>query len=567
MFLLLAPVIFFTFIYVSFDKSDYKSYIETAFLEATGLTLSIEGDARLGFSKVLQLSAENVVIKTPEQVNLVTAKQFDASLNLANLLKKRWQIDEVLLSQVSLNIEKNNRGNFIFAKAQTGESPSEDTELLSVLPFRKLSIKDSRLVYKDPSSDFGFTLNNLNLLLEENKKIAVADLKFDYVAQTGQQGQVNAYAELEFGDQVKINNLKNQIRLKHDDIYYDLIIAGDILTDKYFSDIRSDNLSLSSDSFALQSDIDIVYLPGKTTINLDLKALNAIPLIQWITSQPVNVNSQGLLIITNSELKFVLENQKLSVDIAALQLGETKLVGEFSYHPGQADQLSESGQSSESNQIASVYTKVKLDQLQLDQYLGLQSLMPVSDSSQSNSGINFDVSLQINRLMFEDALVEPFINRTIMDTGAWRSEGQFNVINLNPSKLVTKATFLSEDLVKKLEPFKKIEGNLKYQLNENHLIFSDADLTVNETKIIGNFDYQPDKTAIYSDLTIGELNLDNYQWLFSQHKDDQDEPESNPVGIAVEQLKSFNGEGNIRINKLTYQGVEYQGINIQFTDS
>ena len=577
--LLLAPVIFFLFIYATFDKSDYTSYIETAFLDATGLLLSIEGDSSLDFSQTLKLHAEKVVIKTPEQINLVTADTLSAKINFENLIKGHWQIDEVLLSQVNLNLEKNEQGDFSFAtmnsgtihqgtihqatihqnqaNPETNPKISNKDVLLSELPFKKLTLKDSSLNYIDHSSDLGFTFNNLNVSLQENNDLAVAELSFDYELKKGQRGKIDAYAELEFGEQLTIKNLKNKIILKHGDINYDLTVSGELMSNLSFSEIKSEKLTLESDSFKLQSDIKFNHLPHKTTLNLDLKAFNTIPVLQWITTKPVNINSQDLLKISNSELKVIYENQKVSLDIAAMQLGDTKLVGEISYQSGQS---------------GSVYSKIKLDQLQLDQYVGLQSLILANDANddsqpQPDSEINYDISLQINRLMFEDALIEPFIKRTVFDGETWSSEGQINAVNLKPFKLATNFSFISDDIQKKVESFEKIEGTLKYQVNANRLMFSDVDMTINETSIVGDFDYQHRKRTVSSNLTIGELNLDKYQSFFKENDPGQEESESNPLAVVIEELKSFNGEGDIRINKLTYQGVEYQGINIQFSDS
>lgn len=537
--LLLAPVIFFLLVYAAFDKNDYKSFIENSIFESTGLIANIRGDIGYGYTETLQLLAEDVMIKSLDEAEIVEVEQLGVSLDLYDLLEGRWHVDEVYLSKVDLTITA------VPPKKSSVDNPVS----ITALPFKKLTLKDSVLRYENPSSQFGFQLNNLNATLEDSNQFTAITLNFDYVLKSGQAGDVNAEAELVFGNQLKINNLKNQVRLKHGDIKYDLILEGSLSIDQALAKIQSKDLRLSSNSFELQSSIDLDYSPEKTLVRLDLQAFNLIPIAQWLTSQPVNIKSQDLLKVSNSELILTYETDELSVDIAALTLGDSRFVGELSYRPNV------------------VFSKIKIDQVQLDQYMGLLSLVDFGENSQADEPFKLDASLHINRLNFENALIEPFINHTVIDTKGFASEGQFQATGLKPKEYLQKIQFLNDDVSKTLGVIDLLDGGFKYQISPERITFSDIDLKINDTDLQGNFEYIIEKPAIYSNLTISSLDLDRYQILLNKTPENQSETQSSPVSELVGRLKSIGGEGHMKINLLKYQGLEYRGIDIQFSDS
>ena len=537
--MLLAPVIFFLLVYAAFDKDDYKSFIENSIFESTGLIANIRGDIGYGYAETLQLLVEDVMIKSLDEAEVVEVEQLGISVDLYDLLKGRWHVDEVYLSKVDLTITA------VQPKKTGGDNPVS----ITALPFKKLTLKDSILRYENSSSQFGFQLHNLNAMLQESNQFTAITLNFDYLLKSGQAGNVNADAELVFGNQLKINNLKNQVRLEYGDIKYDLILEGSLSVDQALAKLQTKDLRLSSNSFELQSSIDLDYSPEKALARLDLQAFNLIPIAQWLTSQPVNIKSQDLLKVSNSELILAYETNELSVDIVALTLGDSRLVGELSYRPN------------------AVFSKIKIDQVQLDQYMGLLSLLDFDENSQADEPFKIDASLQINRLNFENALIEPFINHTVIDTNGFASDGQFQVTGLKPKEYLQKIQFLNDDVSKALGLIDALDGGLKYQFSPERITFSDIDLKINDTDLQGNFEYLLDKPAIYSNLTISSLDLDRYQILLNKMPESQSETQSSPINELLGQLKSIGGEGHMKINLLKYQGLEYRGIDIHFSDS
>lgn len=144
------------------DFNEYKQQIADEAKKATGRDLAIEGDLRLNiFTLNPGLVVDGVRFANApwgSKPDMATIKRFEVKVSLLPLFSGSLDVDHVILGGADILLERNKagKGNYEFpamekAKPTETETAGEKGQLPS-LALRELSIKDSRLTYKDAQS-------------------------------------------------------------------------------------------------------------------------------------------------------------------------------------------------------------------------------------------------------------------------------------------------------------------------------------------------------------------------------------------------------------------------------
>ncbi len=157
-----------------------KTELMIAANDATGRTLSIDGDFGVSVFPVLGLNASKVSFSnapTSDVANMATIEELTIELNLIPLLSGNVSVDKFILNEpvIVLEVDKNGKKNWEFegtaADAKTKEAESDtSTEQgdlgISDLNLGDVQIKNGSITYKDLQGGVTHEITQANLALE-----------------------------------------------------------------------------------------------------------------------------------------------------------------------------------------------------------------------------------------------------------------------------------------------------------------------------------------------------------------------------------------------------------------
>ena len=157
-----------------------KTELMIAANDATGRTLSIDGDLGVSVFPVLGLTASKVSFSnapTSETANMATIENLVIELNLIPLLSGQVSVDKFILDTpvIVLEVDKNGKKNWEFETAKTAPAPTESSESgsptdlgISDLNLGDVQIKNGSFTYNDMQAGASHQVSEANLALELN---------------------------------------------------------------------------------------------------------------------------------------------------------------------------------------------------------------------------------------------------------------------------------------------------------------------------------------------------------------------------------------------------------------
>ncbi len=158
-----------------------KTELMIAANDATGRTLSIDGDFGVSVFPVLGLNASKVSFSnapTSKIANMATIENLTVELNLIPLLSGNVSVDKFILDKpvIVLEVDKNGKKNWEFETATTDTAPEKDTKPsetsgASDLGIRDLNlgdvqIKNGSITYRDEKAGVTHEITEANVSLE-----------------------------------------------------------------------------------------------------------------------------------------------------------------------------------------------------------------------------------------------------------------------------------------------------------------------------------------------------------------------------------------------------------------
>ena len=156
------------------DPNDYKPEITARVEKNTGRTLGLHGDLELAFFPWLGVKTGRVELSDREgfgSAPMLAVDEAAIRIKLLPLLKKRVEVDTVLLDGPQINLSRKTDGTTnwddLSAKARRSGGDAgralPDTAVLAGLVVQGISIKDGRVNWDDRFTDRSLTLKALNL--------------------------------------------------------------------------------------------------------------------------------------------------------------------------------------------------------------------------------------------------------------------------------------------------------------------------------------------------------------------------------------------------------------------
>ncbi len=182
--LLLIVVLFIaTLIAIPFfvNPNDYKQEIADQVEQATGRTLSIDGDIELSVFPWIALELGPLALSNADGFKATSFAEVQATqirIKLMPLLKKQLEMDTVVLDGLKLNLETNKAGKTNWddlsggasqpatEKTETTSSDSAGAPALAAVSIAGVQLTDANISWDDQQQGKMYSLNNLNLTTE-----------------------------------------------------------------------------------------------------------------------------------------------------------------------------------------------------------------------------------------------------------------------------------------------------------------------------------------------------------------------------------------------------------------
>jgi uncharacterized protein involved in outer membrane biogenesis len=185
-----------------FDINSYKSKIETAVSETTGLDVRIDGKMRLSLFP-LGLSARDIHVADKGGGEILSLERLKLRAELVPLMKKQLKVTACELVKPSVTIVKNVEGNYNFESAEksSAETPG------AAFSLNELRLSKGTLVYLDKKTGEKTELKEINLVINN---VLIVDTPGDIIKNLSFTGAVDC-KELRKKD-LKIDRIKSGIK-------------------------------------------------------------------------------------------------------------------------------------------------------------------------------------------------------------------------------------------------------------------------------------------------------------------------------------------------------------------
>jgi AsmA protein len=184
-----------------FNINSYKSRIETAVSEATGLDVRINGKMGLSFLP-LGVSARNIHV-TCEGAELLSIENLKIGVELMPLLRRQFEVTSCVLVKPTVTIVRTAEGKYNFERPERkfAESPSAAFNL------KDLRLSEGTLGYLDKKTGENTELRGINLAV---KDLLIADTSGEIIKNVSFTGSFDCKEVLR--KDVRIENLKGPVK-------------------------------------------------------------------------------------------------------------------------------------------------------------------------------------------------------------------------------------------------------------------------------------------------------------------------------------------------------------------
>ncbi len=298
-YLLLVLVVFIasvTGIFIAtFDANGYKQELTDLVREKTGRDLQFYGDVGLTFYPALGMKLGALSLSNAKGFGgepMVKVNQVSISVDVASIVAFSPEIDQLLLRDLDINLQKNSAGVTNWDDLVQAGSPSDQTESTtpevsdSIQPpklrgaFGGLNIQNARLLWKDKQAGVEYRVSDLDLKTGRITPDAAFPLQLHVAVQSSGEIDANLYlnSQIQYllgSNQLKLNNLDLKLDAKGSSIPFDPLVAGvstaSLSFDPATRSIDLKGLVLALNNLRLMGDIT-VHDYSQSAISFELAA-------------------------------------------------------------------------------------------------------------------------------------------------------------------------------------------------------------------------------------------------------------------------------------------------------
>ncbi len=313
------------------DINSYKSRIEIAASEATGLDVRINGEMGLSFFPV-GLSV-NDIHAAGKGVEILSLKKIKIGVAVMPLLKRQIKVTSCELGKPTITIVKDAEGKYNF---KNSEKKSTQKKPGTAFRLKKIRLSQGALVYLDKKTGERTELKGINLAIQD---LLIGDTAEEIIKNVSFTGNIECKAMRK--NDLKIDNIKSPIKVKAGVIslipltmnIFNAKGEGNATVDKSEVDVvYKINLKVSKLDFAkLERSFGVEKViggKGDLTVSLTMKENGSLNLMSGMNGT-FYLRGDNLVIYT-MDLDEVLSSYQTSQQINLVDLGAFFIAGPLS---------------------------------------------------------------------------------------------------------------------------------------------------------------------------------------------------------------------------------------------
>jgi AsmA protein len=332
--------------FYTFDANSYREEIIELVEAITGRRIDISGDIDLSLYPWIGIKVSEVTVKNPVGFSkpvFADIGQLDLRMKVLPLLKRRLEIDKLVLHRLNVDLEKNAAGQSNWSGLAAANSGQLDSKLgLAGLTLGDVDIDDASISWLDQKTGQKLKVSRIRLDTEPADLGQPLPVTFKALIENKQSGwmaAVNAKAKLEFSADsavldAKALKLTAKVLLPDSDVFKFAMVADSVL-DLQTQSARLTNARLGLFGLVVGATLDVQNLFSAPVIEgpIKVKTFEAGILAKHLKLKiPQLANDQSLKKIKLSGLfktdfdSFRLDDISATVDHSKLE-GSVRLAG------------------------------------------------------------------------------------------------------------------------------------------------------------------------------------------------------------------------------------------------
>jgi len=554
---LLAALLAFI-VWLDTDFHHTRQQIESSFKQITGHNLLIKGGLSLEFWPATRFVSRQVEVIDQQGQVLFTAEKLAAEVVPISIFSGKLMGESLVLEKVQVNAVHEAADNIAPGRKHKTVSSNDQQSRISSVPFKSIRVIDSAIHVDDRINSKRYELNNLQIAIElvSDHQMTING-SLDFIYDNSFKGSFTTSSSLNPGEQLVFEEVVAQLDLIVRDKPISLKASGAFSLEPDGQLIQISEAALVSKTLALQASIKGRHSHDNLLLEVQIDHLNPLMAVMAF-SEPDSIPNQGKALQSlSAEIRFEKSASEMRIDIASLKLDNSLAQGSMVFSDNTR------------------HFQFKIDELVIDPYLKLLAELehPIGQSADDQAE-EIIFAIQFDRLVSEYGAVEELFTKVHLHGDKLHAvQGKLNAQRLNLNSLlksyvnwIPKTKFVSK--LQRGNEFSLIDGQLEFVFTNEVLSVSDLDLTIDDTLIKGELEYAMKPPRLNAQLQLGKLDLDRYHYLFDSEDDAGESNVGNEVNPAdmFQSLKSLQGSGSIKIEKLRYQQTDYQKMDIQFND-
>jgi AsmA protein len=333
------------------DPNDYRDKITQVVEEKTGRKLEIKGDLGLSVFPWLALEIGSTTLSNAQGFsaeNFAAVENVQVRVKLLPLLRKKVEMDKIVLNGLSLNLEKNKAGQTNWDDLSAGSEKTEEATVeetastgspISELSIGGVEITDASVIWDDRSSDVKYTIAPFSLktgAINPGKPVSI-DMDMQLVG-----GAPVMKGGVAFDGVVNLSESMQQIQLK--DVVLDVDLTGESLPggqlkaalktaanlDLEAQTLSTSQLILSTLGVVLEGDLagqNIMEDGRIISGNFRLQPFSPKELLQTLDQAAPETSDPAALSKADASWALKLESDKLALSDFLLHLDDTTVQG------------------------------------------------------------------------------------------------------------------------------------------------------------------------------------------------------------------------------------------------
>jgi len=491
--------------------NDYKQEISDQVEKATGRTLQLDGDIKLSVFPWIALELGHLSLSNTKGFksdSFAEVKSTQIRIKLIPLLRKQIEMDTLILDGLSLNLEKDKKGQTNWADLAGSSKPStkaststnnnnatsqdNDAPALAAITIAGVNVINANIVFQDAMTSDRYQLENLNVSTGPFKPNTPTTISLDFNLSSAKP---KATAHV---------TLTSTITVDLDEQHYALKGL------KFTTQAEGQDLPFSKADISLNGDIDADMLTQLITVN-DL-------------SLTVNTNKdkQHINATLTSDISSNLANQKSNLKAVNLNID----IADPSLPGGKAN-------------------------------LSLNADVSADMNKQTASISNLAIKVQ-NLLINGHVTLSKLLSETP------RYAGNIKIATFNLRQLAEKLAIELPVMVDS-STLEKVQLSTEFAGSSNGISAEQLNVTLDQSTLKGRFAINNFASPAF-DFKLALDAIDVVRYLPPVAKDDKKAAAPAAAGatqLPLEALRQINAKGSIDIAKLKVSGLHSEKVHLQ----